>query len=278
LNELFQKRKHDDGEESPTKQVRSKKKGGDEETNPKGLKRKKGNDLGDFPSKRKKVGNSENDAKSSKRKKGDDVGESPLKQKRVGNSENKAKSSKSKKGDDMGESPSKPTRVGNRLKDFPAGNASTKNGFPEESLQSSEVLLVGGFSSHCGKLLFIWNYFLHFIFFFQPKASPIPSDFPPWASWGSRDVFLPSNFHTAGSFNKIFSIAKKAFGDDSILQGGNIDAPLLLLGLIYREVSRAMEIEPGGDGSSPDHLINSPFGIQQMKKIEIFINSIPLAS
>jgi len=150
LNELFQKRKHDDGEESPTKQVRSKKKGGDEETNPKGLKRKKGNDLGDFPSKRKKVGNSENDAKSSKKKKGDDVGESPskqkrrvgnsessqgkkgddvgespLKQKRVGNSENKAKSSKSKKGDDMGESPSKPTRVGNRLKDFPAGNAST---------------------------------------------------------------------------------------------------------------------------------------------------------
>jgi hypothetical protein len=102
----------------------------------------------------------------------------------------------------------------------------------------------------------------------------MPSDFPTWASWKSREVYLPADFHTTTAFNKALSIAKKAFGDSKIFNGGNIDAPLLLLGLMYREVSRAVEIEPGAPTKSPDHLIHSKFGIQQLNKISTLINSI----
>jgi hypothetical protein len=72
------------------------------------------------------------------------------------------------------------------------------------------------------------------------------------------------------------SIGKNAFKDLSVLQGGKIDGTLLLLGLAYREVSRAMEIEPHAITTEPDHLVNSPFGIKQMDKIEKVINSIVL--
>jgi hypothetical protein len=74
----------------------------------------------------------------------------------------------------------------------------------------------------------------------------------------------------------MLSISKNAFKDVSVLQAGKIDGSLLLLGLAYREVSRAMEIEPGGTTTAPDHLVNSPFGIKQMEKIEKLINSIIL--
>jgi hypothetical protein len=67
-------------------------------------------------------------------------------------------------------------------------------------------------------------------------------------------------------------------GDSSIFEGGNIDAPLLLLGLMYREVSRAVEIEPGEPTDSPDHLIQSKFGIQQLNKILSLIKSVALPS
>jgi hypothetical protein len=63
-------------------------------------------------------------------------------------------------------------------------------------------------------------------------------------------------------------------GDSSIFEGGKIDAPLLLLGLMYREVSRALEIEPEAPTESPDHLIQSKFGIQQMNKISNLIKSV----
>ena len=59
-------------------------------------------------------------------------------------------------------------------------------------------------------------------------------------------------------------------------KGNNIDGPLLLLGLMYREVSRAMEIEPGGSTDAPEQLINSPFGIQQMRRIENLIDAAEL--
>jgi hypothetical protein len=45
---------------------------------------------------------------------------------------------------------------------------------------------------------------------------------------------------------------------------------------MYREVSRAMEIEPGNPNKAPDQLINSPFGILQMNKIESLIDGIAL--
>lgn len=111
---------------------------------------------------------------------------------------------------------------------------------------------------------------------FQPKASPIPRNYPSWASWKSRQVYLPKKFHSAESFDKALSILKKELGDTSVLEGVRIDAPLLLLGLMYREVCRAMEIEPGGDTEAPDQLVNSPFGIDEMNKIETLLSEVCL--
>ena len=63
----------------------------------------------------------------------------------------------------------------------------------------------------------------------------------------------------------------KSVGSDD----GEIDAHLLL-GLMYREVSRSMEIEPGAPTKAPDHLASSPFGIKEMNKIESLLKSIHL--
>ena len=60
--------------------------------------------------------------------------------------------------------------------------------------------------------------------------------------------------------------------------GGRIDSPLLLLGLIYREVSRAMELEPGVETSAPSHLINSPFGVEQLDQLCKFINGLDFST
>jgi len=62
------------------------------------------------------------------------------------------------------------------------------------------------------------------------------------------------------------------------LQGGGIDAPLLLLGLAYRESSRAMEVEPDPDPLVPVHLVKSPFGIGQMNKIEKLLDGVVVPS
>ena len=59
---------------------------------------------------------------------------------------------------------------------------------------------------------------------------------------------------------------------------GKIDAPLLLLGLMYQEAAYAMEIEPG-DTKVPVHLAGSPFGIKELNKIEsIFGKFAPMSS
>ena len=89
---------------------------------------------------------------------------------------------------------------------------------------------------------------------------------------------MPASFHTSNSFNKNLLIAKKGFQDE-VFQAHKIDSTLLLvLGLMYREANHAMEMEPGGDDKSPDHLVNSPFRIQQMKKIENLINNVVIPS
>ena len=114
---------------------------------------------------------------------------------------------------------------------------------------------------------------------FQPKPSTIPADFPSWASWKSHEVYLPASFHTLPSFNKNFALAKKAFHEDSIFDGGKIDGPLLLLGLMYREAGRVQEMEPPeGDGKAPDYLVSSPLGVPQMEKLTRLINQLKLPS
>jgi hypothetical protein len=52
----------------------------------------------------------------------------------------------------------------------------------------------------------------------------------------------------------------------------DIDAPLLLLGLLYREVCRAMEAEE--ESGAPAHLIASKFGVKQLDEIEKVINNV----
>jgi hypothetical protein len=71
-------------------------------------------------------------------------------------------------------------------------------------------------------------------------------------------------------------ILKKALRDSSVLNGGKIDAPLLLLGLVYREVARSIEIEPGVSTEAPDHLVESPFGVRELNEIERLLKSIKL--
>lgn len=58
------------------------------------------------------------------------------------------------------------------------------------------------------------------------------------------------------------------------MEDGTIDAPLLLLGLTFREVARAMEIEDGEQTEYPQQLLDSPLGIQEMQKIEEMLNSV----
>lgn len=68
---------------------------------------------------------------------------------------------------------------------------------------------------------------------------------------------------------------RDTLGECSVSQ---IDAPLLLLGLIFREISRAIEIEPGAPTHYPQQLVHSPLGIEEMNKIEEMLNKVVLPS
>ena len=87
-------------------------------------------------------------------------------------------------------------------------------------------------------------------------------------------MFLPADFHKPSNFKKYLSIAERSLGDSNTLEHGKVDAPLLLVGLMCREVSCAMEMEPGGENAFPIQLRSSPFGIQQMQKIERVMDGI----
>jgi hypothetical protein len=111
---------------------------------------------------------------------------------------------------------------------------------------------------------------------FQPKPSKIPSRYPSWASWSSHEVYLPASFHSSKSFNSALAMVREDLENPVILESGKIDSPLLLLGLIYQEVSRVMELEPGNPPNLPSRLINSPFGINEVDKIRNFLNDVDL--
>jgi hypothetical protein len=82
------------------------------------------------------------------------------------------------------------------------------------------------------------------LFAFQPQSSTIPSNYPLWASWESQEVYLPAEFHSTSAFKKALLIGLEALKECVLLQNGRIDAPLLLLWLMYWEASRAIEVEP----------------------------------
>lgn len=71
-------------------------------------------------------------------------------------------------------------------------------------------------------------------------------------------------------------IVQDALMGSSVFEDRTVDAPLLLLGLIFREVSRAMESEPGADSPHPLHLVNSPLGKPEVDKIVELLDSLSL--
>ena len=75
------------------------------------------------------------------------------------------------------------------------------------------------------------------------------------------------------AFNDALSTVTDHLSDESLMESGKVDAPLLLFGLIYREVSRCMEVEPGENTTAP-----SPLGINELNEIEDFINGLVIPS
>ena len=67
-------------------------------------------------------------------------------------------------------------------------------------------------------------------------------------------MYLPAEFHSASAFKETLLIGSKALEKCVLLEDGRIDAPLLLLGLMYREASCVMEIEPGATTDILVHL------------------------
>ena len=67
---------------------------------------------------------------------------------------------------------------------------------------------------------------------------------------------------------------KEHLFDGSVMNNGKVDVPLLLLGLMYRNVSCSMEVEPGEKTNAPLHLIQSPLGIQELNRVEELINGL----
>ena len=90
----------------------------------------------------------------------------------------------------------------------------------------------------------------------------------------SREVYLPSKFHSQASFKSALSILKDSLCDPLVLEGGKVNATLLLSGPMYQEVCRAMEMEPDAPTGAPKSLINSPFGIKELKEIEAVLDNV----
>jgi hypothetical protein len=67
---------------------------------------------------------------------------------------------------------------------------------------------------------------------------------------------------------------KKAFAEPSVFKAGKVEAPLFLFGLIFREVSRSLEMEPDAPTKAPAHLVKSPFGIKELREIEKLMNGV----
>ena len=68
-------------------------------------------------------------------------------------------------------------------------------------------------------------------------------------------------------------MVRKEMADLSRLDPANVNAPLLLLGLLYREVCQEMKVE-SGDETAPAHLINSPLGKKELDQIERVLNGL----
>ena len=79
-------------------------------------------------------------------------------------------------------------------------------------------------------------------------------------------------------FNNALSTVTDHISDESLMESGKVDGTLLLLGLIYREVSRCMEVKPGENTTAPSHLVDSPLGIDELNQIDDLINGLVVPS
>ena len=79
---------------------------------------------------------------------------------------------------------------------------------------------------------------------------------------------------TLGLHSRALSILKDSLCNPSVLEGGKVNTPLLLSGLMYREICCAMEMEPDAPTGAPESLINSPFGIKELKEIEAVLDNV----
>lgn len=84
---------------------------------------------------------------------------------------------------------------------------------------------------------------------------------------------MPANFHAKGVFNTALAAAQQSFIGDPNVVAVHIDAPLLLLGLMHREVTRCIETEPE-DSKVPQYLKDSPLGHKELDQIVALINNV----
>jgi hypothetical protein len=85
-------------------------------------------------------------------------------------------------------------------------------------------------------------------------------------------MYLPEDFHSKNSVSEILAILETSLEDPSVLNGKMIDAPLLLFGLTFRELSRAMEHEDGN--MVPSYLANSCLGVKQYDRLNDILTAI----
>ena len=85
------------------------------------------------------------------------------------------------------------------------------------------------------RMFFLCSHKIHlnYLYFSHALHLCIPSRYPSWASWESQEVYLPAEFHSASAFKKALLIGSKVLEKCVLLEDGRIDAPLLLLGLMY---------------------------------------------
>lgn len=89
-------------------------------------------------------------------------------------------------------------------------------------------------------------------------------------------MHLPEDFHdkgVTGGFTAALTTVKQSVTGPPDVVALHIDAHLLLLGLMYREVTRSIEAEPE-DSKVPCYLRDSPLGVKELDQIVEVINSI----
>ena len=119
---------------------------------------------------------------------------------------------------------SSPCTVRSRVKEFPAGNNATSASritFLQSLCKHPKfTFLVDTIQPMVSSLIYL-KFFNISIFLIQPKHLKIPIEYPAWASWKSKEIFLPPEI-----FKTTLGLVWKEMTDLSRLDPANVDAPL----------------------------------------------------